>query len=323
MNFAKRIRMNMILSLSIIMFMIFGSIATYITYGIDGYTIFLYNIVNSLVIGGVYALTAFGLSLVWGVMNLCNFAHGDFYTLAAYVQLWLLTAIGFHPIVSALVSIPLVFAIGPILERSLLRPAYYSINPQYAWLITFGLSLFLQNLFLNVFGPFPKKPPSIFSGKIDIFGLYYPNERAMAGLIAVFIVIALYLMLKYTWYGRALRALVQDKEAASLFGVNASSMMAVSFGLGLALAGISGILVGPFLLIDPASGFRPGLKAFVIVVLGGMGSLKGSVFGAMILALLETFGAAYLSPGYQDAFGFLLLVLTLVLKPEGLFGKEL
>lgn len=312
-----------ILLLSIIAFVIVGSIVTYVVHGMDGYSIFVFNVINSLVIGGVYALTAFGLSLVWGVMNLCNFAHGDFYTLAAYIQLWFLMAIGLHPIVSALASLSLVFALGPLLERSLLRPAYYATNPQYAWLITFGLSLFLQNLFLNAFGPFPKKPPSLFSGKIDIFGLYYSNERAMAGLIAVIIVIALYMMLKYTWYGRALRALVQDREAASLFGVNISSIMAVSFGLGLVLAGISGLLVGPFLLIDPTAGFRPGLKAFVIVVLGGMGSLKGSVFGAMILALLETFGAAYLSPGYQDAFGFLLLVLTLVLKPEGLFGKEL
>jgi|YelNatPaOPRAMG01_1025707.scaffolds.fasta_scaffold10637_5 branched-chain amino acid transport system permease protein len=314
---------ELLLSLFIAGFIFLGSILTYVVYGADGFSIFIFNVINSLVIGGVYALTAFGLSLVWGVMNLCNFAHGDFYTLAAYVQLWFIMAIGLNPIASALTSLLFVFALGPVLERSLLRPAYYSINPQYAWLITFGLSLFLQNLFLNIFGPFPKKPPSLFFGKIDVFGLYYPNERAMAGLIAAIIVVALYFMLKYTWYGRALRALVQDRETASLFGVNVSSIMAISFGLGLALAGISGLLVGPFLLIDPTAGFRPGLKAFVIVVLGGMGSLKGSVFGAMILALLETFGAAYISPGYQDAFGFLLLILTLIFKPEGLFGKEL
>jgi branched-chain amino acid transport system permease protein len=318
MKIPKRIELFFLVGL--VCFIILGMA---FTYSIGQGNIFTYQLINSLVIGSSYALIAFGLSLVWGIMNLCNFAHGDFYTFAAYVTLWLSFILGLPAAITGLIAIGMCFVIGVFMEKSLLRPAQYTTNPQYAWLITFGLSMFLENLFLNVFGPFPVKPPSLISGSINILGLGYSMERVFAGATAIVIVVGFYVMLKFTWYGRSLRAVVQDKEAASLLGVNVFTLFALSFGLGVALAGVSGILMGPFLLIDPMAGYRPGLKAFIIVVMGGMGSLKGSVIGGILLGVIECFGAAYISPGYQDAFGFLLLILTLISKPEGLFGKEL
>jgi branched-chain amino acid transport system permease protein len=321
MKIPKRVELIFVVGLAC--FIAFGMIYTYSTGQSQG-NIFTYQLINSLVIGSSYALIAFGLSLVWGVMNLCNFAHGDFYTLAAYVSLWLFFLLGLPAAITALIAIGMCFVIGIFMEKSLLhKTAQYTTNPQYAWLITFGLSLFMENLFLNVFGPYPVKPPSLISGSINILGLGYSMERVFAGAAAIAIVVGLYAMLKFTWYGRSLRAVVQDKEAASLLGVNVSTLISLSFGLGVALAGVSGILMGPFLLVDPLAGSRPGLKAFIIVVMGGMGSLKGSVIGGILLGVIESFGAAYISPGYQDAFGFVLLILTLIFKPEGLFGKEL
>lgn len=314
--------MEFYIALGIILFIVVGTAYMYSIDPTKG-NVFVYQIINGLQTGCCYALIAFGLSLVWGIMNLCNFAHGDFYTLGAYLALWFSYAVGLPIIISVIITLVVCYIIGMMLERGLLRPAQYVVNPQFAWIITFGLSLFMENLFLNVFGPFPVKPPSLVTGTISILGIGYSLERVLAGTVGLIAVITIYIMLKFTWYGRSLRAVVQDREAAALLGVDISKVFYLSFGFGIMLSALGGILMGPYLLIDPLSGFRPGLKAFVIVVLGGMGSLKGSLIGGILLGIIESLGAAYIAPGYQDAFGFLLLVLTLVFKPEGLFGKEL
>lgn len=279
------------------------------------------TIMNGMVMGLIYALAALGVSLVVGIMNVVNFAHGELYILAGYFSFLFADTLGLHPAAAILASVALVFLIGILIETVLIRPTYG--NDMYSLILTFILSIVLQNAYLLIFGPYPRKPPLWIPGATNVFGLFFYGNQRLAALFAGIAVIALVFYLVHrTWFGLIIRAASQDREMAQWNGVNTTRLNMLSFGLGCVLAGSAGVILSPVFPVTPTSGVPVALTAFVVVVLGGMGSLKGCVMGGLLLGLVENFGAAYLSTGYKHIFGFIILILVLLFKPAGLFGRK-
>jgi len=278
-------------------------------------------LMNGIVMGVVYALSALGVSLVVGIMNVINFAHGELYILAGYFSFIFADVLGWNIYLSMAAAVGLVFLFGILIEYSLIRPTYG--NDMYSLILTFILSIVLQNAYLLVFGPYPNKPPNWVEGATNIFGeFYYGNQRLAALVAGVIVIAAVFLMLKKTWFGRIIRAASQDREMAELNGVNTKALNMLSFGLGCALAGAAGVILAPVFPVSPTSGVPIALTAFVVVVLGGMGSMWGCVVGGLALGLVENFGAAFISTGYKNVFGFIILILILAIRPVGLFGRS-
>jgi branched-chain amino acid transport system permease protein len=276
---------------------------------------------NGLVMGVIYALAALGVSLVVGIMNVINFAHGEFYILAGYFSYLFADALGFHPAFSLTIAVGLVFLFGIVVEYTIIRPTYG--NHMYSLILTFILSIVLQNAYLIIFGPYPSKPPGWVKGATNLFGgFYYGNQRLAALAAGALVIVAVFLLIKKTWFGRIIRATSQDREMAELNGVNTTLLNTLSFGLGCALAATAGVILAPVFPVTPAAGVPVALTAFVIVVLGGMGSMWGCVVGGLILGLVENFGAAFISTGYKHVFGFIILILVLAIRPSGLFGSR-
>jgi branched-chain amino acid transport system permease protein len=278
-------------------------------------------IMNGLVIGAIYALAALGVSLVVGIMNVINFAHGEFYILAGYFSYLFADALGVNLVLAMVLAVLLVFLFGVLVECLLIRPTYG--NEMYSLILTFILSIVLQNAYLLIFGPYPNKPPNWVNGATNVFGLFYYGNQRLAALVAGVVVMALFfLMLKKTWFGRIIRAASQDRYMAELNGVNTTRLNMFSFGLGCALAAMAGVILAPVFPVTPSVGVPMALTAFVIVVLGGMGSMQGCVVGGIILGLVENLGAAFISTGYKHVFGFIILILVLLIRPSGLFGRS-
>ncbi|HSO20041.1 MAG TPA: branched-chain amino acid ABC transporter permease [Desulfosarcina sp.] len=279
------------------------------------------SITNGLVIGIIYALTALGVSLVVGIMNVINFAHGEFYILAGYFSFLFAHTLGLDPMVAMVLAVGAVFIFGVVVEYTLIRPTYG--DDLYSLILTFILSIVLQSAYLLIFGPYPNKPPNWVKGATDVFGLFMYGNQRLAALFAGIAVIALFFaMLKLTWFGRMIRAASQDREMAELNGINTRRLNMLSFGLGCALAAAAGVILSPVFPVTPTAGVPVALTAFVCVVLGGMGSMWGCVIGGLILGLVENLGAAFVSTGYKHVFMFLILILVLAIRPSGLFGRS-
>ena len=285
---------------------------------------------NGLVIGLLYALIAIGLSLIFSVLKLVNFAHGECYMIGAFVSYYLATLFGISPILSVFLSMAVVFLIGVVIQYLFLRPIYTGAverKDEYAILITFGLGIFLQNLAMSVFGPWTKRAPDFIPGTTLLGFLTVDNNRLVVSGVAIVIMVALLLVIGKTFIGKALRAVSQDRDAAAIVGINSQRMNLLAFGIGVALAGGAGALIGPIFLISPVMGILPGIKSFVIIVLGGMGSIRGAIIGSLLLGEIESLGSVFfLDPtrglAYKNAFGVLLLAIILLLKPTGLFGER-
>jgi branched-chain amino acid transport system permease protein len=276
---------------------------------------------NGIVIGAIYALAALGVSLVVGIMNVINFAHGELYILAGYFSYLFANALGVNFVLAMILAVALVFLFGLLIEYTLIRPTYG--NDMYSLILTFILSIVLQNAYLLIFGPYPNKPPNWVGGSTLIFGSFYYGNQRLAALVAGSAVITLvFLIIKKTWFGRIIRATSQDREMAELNGVNTTRLNMLSFGLGCALAAAAGVVLTPVFPVTPTAGVPVALTAFVVVVLGGMGSLWGCVFGGLILGLVENLGATYVSTGYKHVFSFIILILVLLTRPSGLFGRR-
>ena len=218
-------------------------------------------------------------------------------------------------------AVALVFVFGLLVEYTLIRPTYG--NEMYSLILTFILCIVLQNAYLLIFGPYPKKPPNWVSGATNIFNMfYYGNQRLAALGAGVAVITLVFVVIKKTWFGRIIRATSQDREMAELNGVNTTRLNMLSFGLGCALAGAAGTILTPVFPVTPNVGVPVALTAFVVVVLGGMGSLWGCVVGGLILGLVENLGAAFISTGYKHLFNFVILIVVLITRPAGLFGRR-
>jgi branched-chain amino acid transport system permease protein len=282
---------------------------------------FALYLTNGVVMGLIYALSALGVALIVGIMNVVNFAHGELYVLAGYFSALLATELGLHPAAAMALSILGVFVFGLLIERTLIRPTYG--NDMYSLIITFILSIVLQNAYLLIFGPYPRKPPGLVSGATNLFSLFmYGNQRLVAFGLAMFVILIFFILIRYTWFGRVVRSVSMDREMASLMGVNPERVNLLSFGLGCALAGAAGVILTPIFPVIPNVGVAVSLTAFVVVVLGGMGSFAGCVVGGLMLGIVENLGAAYISSAYKQLFGFVILILVLFFRPAGLFGRR-
>jgi branched-chain amino acid transport system permease protein len=292
--------------------------------------LFVAQALNGLIIGLLYALIAIGLSLIFSVLKIVNFAHGECYMMGAFVSYYFSTLFGISPIISVFLSMVVVFFLGVVIQYLFLRPLYTGAverKDEYAILITFGLGVFLQNLAMSVFGPWTKKSPDFLSGITGIGFLTVDNNRLVVSAIALMIMVALLVIIGKTFVGKALRAVSQDRDASAIVGINPHRMNLLAFGIGVALAGGAGGLIGPIFLISPVMGILPGIKSFVIIVLGGMGSIKGAIIGSLLLGEMESLGSVFLLDptrglAYKNAFGVLLLAIVLLVKPTGLFGEK-
>jgi len=281
---------------------------------------FVQSLVSGVLTGSLYAMIGVGLTVVCGVMRIINLAHGDLVMLGMYGAFWSHLLWRVDPFVSLVLWVPLMFLGGMLVYRFLLR----SIIPGgelNTLLYTAGLSLLIANVALFSWtGDYRtiKLPYAI--TPLRPFGIAVPIPLALAFALATAITLALYLFLARTDLGRAIRATSQNAEAAALMGIDAGRVSMVTFGLGSALAGAAGILLAPSLYLYPTVGEILIAKCFVIVVLGGLGSVAGAIAGGILLGLVESLGAVYVSVAYKDTIGFVIFLLVLLFRPSGLFG---
>lgn len=294
----------------------------------------LAQVINGVIFGLIYALIALGLTVVFSIMRVVNFSHGEFYMLGGYA-LYALTAgavtlFSIPLVLPTIVGLPLamvaVAIFGILVERGLLRPVYTARMDrpeEYAIILTFGLSLFLQYGALTTVGPYEMTPGSFWEGSKHIIGdLYLGGDRLFAACTSVFLIGATLFFIYGTWTGRALMATAQNRVGSTIVGINTVRMNITAMALAGLLAGAAGALLAPVFLVYPDVGQIPVIKAFVIIVLGGMGSIPGAVIAAVILGLVESLGSVYLSVAYRDVFAFLVLIGVLLFRPHGLLGQK-
>ena len=281
----------------------------------------LQHLLNGLLLGATYSLLGIGLTLVFGLMNVVNFAHGEFYTLGAYAAFAALVLASVNFFLALVLAIAAGAVAGAICERCLLRPMRgQSIDT--VMLVMIGAWIVMQNTELLIWGgvakaivtPFPDAPLVI--GPVSISWL-----RIFVLLVALLLIVASYALIHRTRVGKAMRATFQDTETAALMGVHIGRIYTATFALGSGLAAAAGALLGPVFLVTPTMGDLASLKAFAIVILGGLGNITGATIGGFILALVEEIGAGYVSSGYRDAMGFLIIIVVLLFKPTGLFAR--
>jgi branched-chain amino acid transport system permease protein len=289
-------------------------------------SILLQSILNGLCSGSIYSLIAVSLSLLFGVMKIINFAHGSFLMISMFFSLWACRYLGFHPLVNLLLVPPVMFVIGYSTQRFLIKSIYEKESarePIGVLIFTTGLWIFLDNLFLAVAGPDSQVIQHEYVNKTLILGDFFMSYTQIYGFSAsIFISLLFLLFLKKAKVGRAIRATGQDREAASVIGVNSYEIYNISFGLGMAVLGAAGALLVPLYNVYPQVGDVFGLRSFVIVVLGGMGSVWGAFWGGIIIGLIESVGAQFVPATFTEAIIFIIFVMVLYFKPAGLFGLE-
>lgn len=279
-------------------------------------------LVSGVTLGAVYSVNAIGLSLVYGVSRVFNFSYGAFFTWGAYLA-WVLAAGALHlpyPLVF-LLSAPVLFLAGMALERTLIRPLRWRSAWQITTMIvTLGLAVLLENVALLAFGPLVKDLPPLFPGSLSIGGLEIARHGLAMLIIALGTMVLVDAYLNRTRTGRAMRAVAQDMTGAQIVGVPLNRVFGYAFGASAVMAGISGILLAPVYLISPGSGWDPFVKAFVIVVFGGLGSIKGTVVAAFALGVGEALVTWKLGGVWTLSFWFVMLIAVLIIRPRGLFG---
>ena len=284
---------------------------------------FLQQLINGLALGSVYALLALGYTMVYGIIQLINFAHGEIYMIGAFAGFYSASTLKLPLIPTLLVAMVVSALAGIIIEKIAYKPLRNS--PRIALLITaIGVSLFLQNAMRLLVGSNPKPFPDLINaGSINIGSIQIEVKTILMFGVSGLLVILLQFIVYKTKVGKAMRASSQDMEAASLMGINVDNTISLTFAIGSALAGIAGVLVAiSYPSITPYMGAMPGLKAFVAAVLGGIGSIPGALVGGIAIGLLETFSKAYISTNFSDAIVFAILIIILLIKPSGLLGKK-
>jgi branched-chain amino acid transport system permease protein len=282
---------------------------------------FLQHLVNAVVLGGTYALLGIGLTLIFGIMRVVNFTHGELYAFGAYTVYLIAAALGLNFFFGLVVAVVAGMLLGAMIEITLLRPMR-AADIDTVMLVMIGAWIVMQNTELLVWGgvakaivtPFPDAPLVI--GPVSISWL-----RVFVLAAALLLILGAYVLIHRTKLGKAMRATFQDADAAALMGVHIKGIHTATFAIGSGLAAAAGALLGPVFLVTPTMGDLASLKAFAIVILGGLGNITGATIGAFILALVEELGAGYVSSGYRDAMGFLIIIVVLLIKPTGLFAR--
>ena len=280
------------------------------------------GVVNGFFLGGLYAITALGLALVFGVMQLVNVAHGELLILAAYLNITVSTMLGIDPLLAVLLIAPLMFLIGYPLQQWVFNPLMRE-GAEAPLLAAFGLSIIGQNLFLLSWRADTRTLKTSYSELgVDLLGIHVPLLYLVAFALALVTFAGVQWFITRTYLGRAIRAAAQDAPTASVMGVNPGAVYAFTYGLGAATAALGGALTAMIFSVVPAGGLPWLLKGFVVVVLGGMGSIRGALGAGLLLGAAEGLGAAIVGTGYRDMVGFLIFLVVLVVRPSGLFGRH-
>lgn len=282
--------------------------------------LFFQQVLNGLTLGGIYSLVALGLTLVYGILHVPNFAHGAFYMAGAYAAFWLITAQGFNYWAGMAGAALAVALIAVLAERLVFHPLRDAPGLHHM-IAAIGLLLFLEAGAQAVWGADFHRLPTPYTGIIEIGGATAPVQRLMIVGAAFALMVALHLFLKKTVMGSTIIAMAQNRQGAALVGIDPNRVAMLTFAISGVLAAVAATLYAPINLIYPAMGHLVITKAFVIIILGGMGSVPGAIVGGLIIGFAESFGAFYISPDYKDIIAFALLVVILSLRPEGLFTK--
>lgn len=282
---------------------------------------FLQHLVNTLILGGTYALLGIGLTLIFGIMRVVNFTHGELYSFGAYAVFLVAMVLGLNFFLALALAVLGGVVLGALIELVLLRPMR-GADIDTTMLVMIGAWIVMQNTEMLAWGgvakavvtPFPDAPLII--GPVSVSWL-----RVFVLAMALLLIAATYVLINRTKLGKAMRATFQDPDTAALMGVNINGIYTATFAIGSGLAAAAGALLGPVFLAVPTMGDLAALKSFAIVILGGLGSITGAAIGGFILAFAEELGAGYISSGYRDAMGFLIIILVLMFRPTGLFAR--
>jgi branched-chain amino acid transport system permease protein len=275
-------------------------------------------LLNGFGLAVVYVLVALGLTLIFSILEIINFAHGEFYMLGGFVTYYAYAVGGLNYFATVILAVVVVGAAGVLAERIVFRRLRgKTLN---AFIVSLGLLWVLQASAQLSFGVLDKPVPSSISGVVRAGGVAVSRERLMVILTAAALIAGLYVFLKWTRVGQAMRAAAQDPDAAALQGVNIEMVSMLGFGVGCALAGAAGALLAPVFAVSPTMGALPVVKAFIIIIVGGMGSLPGAVLGGLLLGAVEGVGTLYMSSAAVNMLGFLMVIAILLVRPRGLLG---
>ena len=285
--------------------------------------LFLQQLINGLSLGSIYALIALGYTMVYGIIKLINFAHGDIYMLGAFIGFFAVTSLGLGLVPALIIAMLSCAIIGVVIERIAYKPLRNATR--IAALITaIGVSYFIEAGTQKVIGAGTKVYPELFNNQTFMFfGLRVTTKQLIIFVITILLMLLLQFIVNKTKIGRAMRAVSVDSTAAQLMGINVNTVISTTFAIGSALAGAAGVLVGVYYnSIDPLMGMIPGVKAFVAAVFGGIGVIPGAMLGGFFIGICETLVAGYGFSTYKDAIVYIILIVILLIKPAGLLGKN-
>ncbi|HZG70309.1 MAG TPA: branched-chain amino acid ABC transporter permease [Chondromyces sp.] len=282
--------------------------------------VLIQQIVNGLTVGSAYSLTALGLTLIYGILHIPNFAHGALYMVGGYVTLMMMSGMGVPYWIAMFLSVVVVGLIAILMERLVFNPLR-NAPPLHDKIAAIGLMLFLEAMVQLIWGAEYRTMPTPYGQVVNIFGLTVTAQRMLIIVATPMIMALLYLFLKKTMIGSAIIAMSQNREGAYLVGINADKVAMMTFFISGGLAAIASSIASPINLVFPGMGHLMILKAFVIIIIGGMGSIPGAILGGYILGFAESLGATFISNDYKDLIAFLLLVVILTIRPKGLFAK--
>lgn len=284
---------------------------------------FLQHLLNGIIIGGIYAMMALGYSMVYGVLQIVNWAHADVLMFGTFIGMILSTVIGMPVIAMVLCAAFFTAALGMAVERLAYRPIK-SENRKMAVLVSaLGVSTFLQNLAQLIFGSTTQPFPTIQKVSYKAGDVTISNMQIIILIVTAFMMLVLYIVVYKTKLGVAMRACSMNIDNARLMGINTNKIISLTFGIGAFMAGIAGVCVGTYYsAVYPTMGYLLGMKAFAAAILGGIGSIPGAMIGGFVIGIIESLGAGYLSSGYRDAYSFIVMILILVLRPSGIMGKK-
>jgi len=283
--------------------------------------LFIQQLANGIMIGGVYGLMALGLTLIYGVLYIPNFALGHQAMIAAYLTFFLVTLYRVNYFLAVLLAMAAVALLGMAMERVAFRPIKDAPHVN-GFIVAFGLLFVLESGALIAWGATYRKIDTVYDRTVlTVLGARLPLQRVLVVVAVVVIIVAMQLFLKRTMAGAALRAVAQQRDAALLVGIDVDRVAALTMAVGSALGAAAGGLIGPIVLVFPTMGSLMIVKAFVIIILGGMGSVVGAIVGGFLLGLVESLAAGFISPSFKDLYAFLFLVIVLAVRPTGLFGR--
>jgi branched-chain amino acid transport system permease protein len=286
-------------------------------------TVLLQQVINGAVLGSLYVLVALGLTLVYGVLVQINFAHADVVTLGAFAAYFFVNGLGGNYLASVAVALAVGAALGWLMNAAIFAPLRERGNELLPLIATIGVSVMLENAMLALFGPIPYAFESPYSNNVIRFaGTFITLQNLLIIAVSIATIALLYAFMKFTYMGKALRAVSQDRETAGLMGINPNQVVMLTFVIASARAGMAGAMLGPVLVLTPFAGTSVIVKAFAIVIIGGFGNVEGTILAGLLVGLIESFTTQYLDTGMIDIVVFGLLLLTLAVRPTGLIAER-